>query len=133
MKKRSQNHFCLLGILFLKYHMRFIWYTRHFKNCCMRYSRTTENNNWQSDHVRKRSWQTIKTRNTNSKDNNFYSWRQVLRVKCLWKSWVTNKTLQILALSFKPPSPCLLFAIFLFYFLFTNNRIPKLFFRTLLF
>ena len=41
----------------------FIWYTRHFKYSCMRCSRTTENNNWQSDHVRTRSWQTIKTRN----------------------------------------------------------------------
>ena len=43
------------------------------------------------------------------KINNFYSRRHVLRVKCVRKSWVTNKTLQIWALSFKPPSPCLLF------------------------
>ena len=32
-----------------------------------------------------------------------------MRVKCLWKSRVTNKPLQIWALSFEPPSPCLLF------------------------
>ena len=42
---------------------------------------------------------TIKTRNLSqwniSKDNNFYSRRHVLRVKCLWKSWVMKKSLQI--------------------------------------
>jgi len=30
------------------------------------------------------------------KVNNFYSRRRVLRIKCLWESWVTDKTLQTL-------------------------------------
>ena len=44
--------------------------------------------------IRKRSWQTIKEDNSTKhlKDNNFYLRRCVLTVKCLWKSWVTNKT-----------------------------------------
>ena len=44
---------------------------------------------------------TIKTRNLSqwhiSKDNNFYSRRHVLRVRCLWKSWAMKKSLQIYA------------------------------------
>ena len=52
----------------------------------------TENNR---KAIRKRSWQTIKTGNIIQwniwKDNNFYSRRHVLRVTCLWKSWVINK------------------------------------------
>ena len=48
--------------------------------------------------IRLISWQTIMTKNIiqrNIKRTIFYLRRRVLRVKCSWISWVTNKTLQI--------------------------------------
>ena len=64
----------------------------------MRCSCMTENNNHQSDKKE------ILTNNQgmiykmkNLKENNIYLRMHVLRVKCLCKSWVMNKTLQIFA------------------------------------
>ena len=130
MRKRSKNHFPLHVTSKTPY---------SFTNDLPQGLTTT------SKAIRKRYWQTIKIKKRNiiqwniQKDNNFYSRRHVLRVKCLWKSWVMNKTLQIKAssLSFNPPSMCLLLfkmnsrqEYIAESLLFTTNRINKLFFRT---
>ena len=74
-----------------------VWYAGHFEYSCMRCSLTTENKrHYDCKKFRKRLL-AIKTRNIIRwniyRDNNFYSRRQVLRVKCFWKSWRSYKNL----------------------------------------
>ena len=61
MKKRSQNHFRLHFTSKIPYSFD----TRSILTtpACGVHGRKKTVNNWQSDHVRKRSWQTIRTRN----------------------------------------------------------------------
>ena len=108
MRKRSQNHFRL----HFTSKTPFIWYTRHFKYSRMRCSRTTENNNWQSDKKE------VLTNNQGKKYNSMkhlkgqqFLFTKTCIEKCLWKSWVTNKTLQIQAL-LKFQAALAVFAIF---------------------
>ena len=78
-----------------------VWYAWHFECSCKQCSFSTENN-LQSDFkklqeklltINKRN----KVRGNTYRDNNFHLRRQVLRLKCLWKSWVMQ------ALAYKQP------------------------------
>ena len=68
-----------------------VWYAGHFEYSCMRCSCTTENKRHCDFKKLRKRLLTIKTRNIIRwniyRDNNCYSRRQVLRVKCFWKSW----------------------------------------------
>ena len=72
-----------------------VWYAGHFEYSCMRCSCTTENKRHCDFKKLRKRLLTIKTRNIIRwniyRDNNCYSRRQVLRVKCFWKSWSSYK------------------------------------------
>ena len=67
-----------------------VWYAGHFEYSCMQCSCTTENKRHCDFKKLRKRLLTIKTRNIIRwniyRDNNCYSRRQVLRVKCFWTS-----------------------------------------------
>ena len=71
-----------------------VWYAGNFEYSCMRCSCTTENKRHCDFKKLRKRLLTIKTRNTIRwniyRDNNCYSRRQVLRVKCFW-TWRSYK------------------------------------------
>ena len=85
-----------------------VWYAGHFEYSCMRCSCTTENKRHCDFKKLRKRLLTIKTRNIIRwniyRDNNCYSRRQVLRVKCFWKSWRSYKKPS----RYKPAFRCLL-------------------------
>ena len=85
-----------------------VWYAGHFEYSCMRCSCTTENKRHCDFKKLRKRLLTIKTRNIIRwniyRDNNCYSRRQVLRVKCFWKSWRSYKK----PCRYKPAFRCLL-------------------------
>ena len=85
-----------------------VWYTGHFEYSCMWCSFTTENKRHCDFKKLRKRLLTIKTGNIIRwniyRDNNCYSRRQVLRVKCFWKSWRSYKK----PCRYKPAFRCLL-------------------------
>ena len=119
----------------------FIWYTRHFKYSCMRCSRTTENNNKQSD----KKEIDILTNNQDKKCNStkhfqgvqffiqedvYWEWSvseyPESRIKpCRFKPEVLSHLRRVCYFSKRSPGKNIAQS-----FLLTNNRITKLFLRT---
>ena len=89
--------------------MKRVWYVGNFEYSRRRCWCTTENKRHCNFKKLRKRLLTIKTRHIIRwniyRDNNCYSRRQVLRVKCFWKSWRSYKK----PCRYKPAFRCLLF------------------------